>query len=120
MQDADDFAQIYEREATTVLVFVTRRTLDAEVALDITAETFAQAFGGRHRFRGTTEPEERAWLFTIARRLIGRYLRRGHVEQRALRGLPAFPLGASLAGRRGDVGRHGRQRIQIALHLLDG
>jgi hypothetical protein len=87
MRDADDFAALYEREAETVLLFVTRRTLDAEVALDITAETFAQAFRGRRAFRGTTEPEERAWLFTIARRQIGRYLRRGHVERGALQAL---------------------------------
>lgn len=89
MHDADEFAALYEREAETVLLFVTRRTLDAEVALDITAETFAQAFRGRRGFRGTTPPEQRAWLFTIARRQIGRYLRRGHVEQRALRELGA-------------------------------
>ncbi|MEA2138994.1 MAG: hypothetical protein QOG56_2144 [Solirubrobacteraceae bacterium] len=72
-----------------VLVFVSRRTLDAEVALDITAETFAQAFRGRRGFRGSTEPEERAWLLTIARRQIGRYLRRGVVERRALERLGA-------------------------------
>jgi RNA polymerase sigma factor (sigma-70 family) len=84
MRNADEFAELYEREADTVLLFVTRRTLDAEVALDITAETFAQAFSSRRRFRGTTQPEERAWLFTIARRQLARYLRRGHVEQRAL------------------------------------
>lgn len=89
MHDADEFAELYEREAETVLLFVTRRTLDAEVALDITAETFAQAFRGRRSFRGTSEPEQRAWLFTIARRQIARYLRRGDVERRALRELGA-------------------------------
>jgi RNA polymerase sigma factor (sigma-70 family) len=89
MQDVDEFAELYEREAETVLLFVTRRTLDAEVALDITAETFAQAFRGRRGFRGSTEPEERAWLFTIARRQIGRYVRRGRVERRALDALGA-------------------------------
>jgi RNA polymerase sigma-70 factor (ECF subfamily) len=85
MQDAEAFAALYEREAETVLLFVTRRTLDAEVALDITAETFAQAFTGRRSFRGTTEPEERAWLFTIARRQIGRYLGRSTAARCARR-----------------------------------
>lgn len=89
MQSADDFAELYEREAEAVLLFVTRRTLDPEVALDITAETFAQAFSSRRSFRGTTQPQERAFLFTIARRQIGRYLRRGHLEQRALVALGA-------------------------------
>ena len=102
MKDADEFAELYEREAETVLLFVTRRTLDAEVALDITAETFAQAFRGRRGFRGSTAPEERAWLFTIARRQIGRWVRRGSVERRALNA-----LGANVPGRpRGRPSRH--------------
>ena len=89
MKDANEFAAVYEREAEMVLVFVARRTLDGQVALDITAETFAQAFRGRRSFRGTTEAEQRAWLLTIARRQIGRYLRRGVVEKRALQRLGA-------------------------------
>jgi RNA polymerase sigma factor (sigma-70 family) len=89
MQDLDAFAALYRREAQTVLVFVARRTLDPELALDLTAETFAQAFRGRRVFRGSTEMEERAWLFTIARRQISRYHRRGTVERRALDALGA-------------------------------
>ena len=84
MDDADVFAELYERESQMILAFVARRTLDAEVALDITAETFAQAFRARRSFRGSSDPERRAWLLTIARRQIGRYLRRGVVERRAL------------------------------------
>lgn len=89
MRDADVFATLYDREARTVLVFIARRTLDPELALDLTAETFAQAFRGRRSFRGSTEMEERAWLFTIARRQISRYHRRGTVERRALEALGA-------------------------------
>jgi RNA polymerase sigma-70 factor (ECF subfamily) len=89
VRDADAFAELYEREAKMVLVFVARRTLDGEVALDITAETFAQAFKGRRSFRGTTRAEQRAWLLAIARRQIARYLRRGVVERRALERLGA-------------------------------
>ena len=89
MQDAEAFAALYNREAQDVLVFIARRTLDAELALDLTAETFAQAFRGRRSFRGTTAAEERAWLFTIARRQISRYHRRGAVERRALEALGA-------------------------------
>lgn len=89
MRDADAFAALYDREARTVLVFIARRTLDPEVALDLTAETFAQAFRGRRRFRGTTEMEERAYLFTIAKRQIARYHQRGTVERRALEALGA-------------------------------
>ncbi len=89
MKDANEFAAVYEREAQAVLVFVARRTLDGQVALDITAETFALAFRARQSFRGTTEAEQRAWLLTIARRQIGRYQRRGVVERRALQRLGA-------------------------------
>lgn len=109
MQNADEFAELYEREGATVLLFVARRTLDAEVALDITAETFAQAFGGRRRFRGTTEPEERAWLFTIARRQVSRYVRRGRVEQRALQ-----QLGASVPVAHEDDLREIEEAAQLA------
>jgi RNA polymerase sigma factor (sigma-70 family) len=91
MQDADAFAALYDREAQDVLVFIARRTLDPELALDLTAETFAQAFRGRRTFRGSSVAEERAWLFTIARRQISHYHRRGTVERRALQ-----LLGASL------------------------
>jgi hypothetical protein len=43
MAAASEFVALYEREARPVLVFFARRTLDGEVALDLTAETFAQA-----------------------------------------------------------------------------
>src|SRR2546421_12365167 len=44
--DADlEFSTVYAREGERVLLFVARRTLDVEVAGDLTAETFAIAFG---------------------------------------------------------------------------
>lgn len=67
-----------------VLRFCARRTLDPEAALDLTAETFAQAFRSRGKFRGSTEAEARAWLLTIARRQIARYLERGSLDRRAV------------------------------------
>lgn len=85
MAQPDAFIALYERDAEAVLVFLTRRTLDAEVALDLTAETFAQAWRGWSGVRINSSEEVRAWLFTIARRQLGRYLRRGQVECRALR-----------------------------------
>jgi RNA polymerase sigma factor (sigma-70 family) len=78
------FIDFYERNAEAVLLFFTRRTLDVEVALDLTAETFAQAWRGWPRVRTDSPEEVRGWMFTIARRQLGRYLRRGRVERRAL------------------------------------
>ncbi len=89
IEDADAFEALYKRESEMVLMFISRRTLDAELALDITAETFAIAYRGRRSFRGDSEAELRAWLLTIARRQLARYLRRGGVERRALQRLGA-------------------------------
>lgn len=78
------FIDFYERNAEIVLLFFTRRTLDVEVALNLTAETFAQAWRGWPRVRVDSVEEVQGWMFTIARRQLGRYLRRGVVERRAL------------------------------------
>jgi RNA polymerase sigma factor (sigma-70 family) len=84
MAPPNAFIELYEKNAEPVLLFFTRRTFDAEVALDLTAETFAQAWRGWRRVRLDSPEEVRGWLFTIARRQLGRYLRRGAVERRAL------------------------------------
>lgn len=84
MAPASAFIALYERDAELLLVFFTRRTLDVEVSLDLTAETFAQAWCGWGKVRMDSEEEVQGWLFTIARRQLGRYLRRGRVERSAL------------------------------------
>ncbi len=83
----EDFAELYRRESQMVLDFCARRVFDAETAVDLTAETFAQAYRGRRGFRGTTRPEARAWLLTIARRQISRCLERDRLDRSALRRL---------------------------------
>ncbi len=82
-----DVDALYARHRDALLVFLVRRTADTEVALDLWAETFAQAVAGRRRFRGTTDAEAAGWLFGIARRQLALYYRRGRAEQRALRKL---------------------------------
>jgi RNA polymerase sigma-70 factor (ECF subfamily) len=81
------FSEFYSRHADAVLVFIVRRVYDTDVALDLTAETFAQAFIGRRRFRGTTLAEAQGWIYAIARGRIADYVRRGKAEKRALRKL---------------------------------
>ena len=81
------FAEAYDRHARSILVFLVRRTCDPDTAMDLTAETFAQAFTSRRRFRGTTDEDAAAWLFAIARNVLSRYVRRGSAERRALRRL---------------------------------
>jgi RNA polymerase sigma-70 factor (ECF subfamily) len=52
--------------------------------MDLTADTFAQAFAGRRRFRGGTDAAARSWLNTIAVRQFNRYLRRGYADRRMI------------------------------------
>jgi RNA polymerase sigma factor (sigma-70 family) len=87
MDDAEAFSELYRREGETVLIFLTRRTWDGETALELTAETFAIALGSWRRLRGLVPEQQRAWLFTVARRQLARYLRRARVERRAVRRL---------------------------------
>ncbi len=78
------FAAFYAEHSLQLLLFFTRRTFDIEVARDLTAETFAQAFEHRRRFRGSTDEEAAGWLYGIARHQLGRYARTGKSERTAL------------------------------------
>lgn len=82
--DSDDISRLYEAHAAELLRFLARRTLQAEVAVDLVAETFAQAFADRAGFRGRSDSEALAWIFGIARHQLSSYFRRGTVERRAL------------------------------------
>jgi RNA polymerase sigma factor (sigma-70 family) len=84
MDDADAFSRLYERESEPVLVFLARRTLDVEVAVELTAETFAVALSSWRTLRPLGPEQARAWLFTVARRRYSRYLRRARVERRTV------------------------------------
>jgi RNA polymerase sigma factor (sigma-70 family) len=86
VDDVGGFGELYDRHVDAVLAFHQRRTGCTDTAADLTAETFAEAFTSRHRFRDTGAPA-RAWLFTIARRQLARYVRRERVATRARRRL---------------------------------
>jgi RNA polymerase sigma-70 factor, ECF subfamily len=82
--DPRAFGDFYREQAASVTRYFARRVIDAEAALDLTAETFAQAYASRHRFRGGSDEEARAWLFTIAQRQLTGFLRRGYADRKAL------------------------------------
>ncbi len=90
------FVALYDRTLPGLLAYFVRRTLDAQVAADLAAETLAEAFACRHRFRDRGEGAATAWLYTIARRQLGRYLRRLRVEDAARRrlGMERIELGS--------------------------
>lgn len=80
-----DVDALYENHGEALLVFLARRTGEPEVALDLWAETFARAIEKRRSFRGSTPEEAVSWLYTIAKRQLAHYQRRGRAEQRAYR-----------------------------------
>jgi RNA polymerase sigma factor (sigma-70 family) len=88
---SEGFSRLYERENRTVARFFARRVLDGQTALDLTAETFAQGFLSRKRFRGRSEAEQGAWLMVIAQRQLSRYWRKGKAERKALQRLGLEP-----------------------------
>lgn len=76
--------RFYDEHAEALLAYLARRVYDADAAFDLMSETFAQAYAGRGRFRGSTEAAAAAWLYKIAKRQLARYLRKGAAERRAL------------------------------------
>src|SRR5271154_5533921 len=81
------FADFYDVMAPAVLRFFARRTRDSERAFDLTAETFAKAFEKRQDFRGSSDEEAAAWLWSIARNELARHGRTRTVELAALQRL---------------------------------
>src|SRR5918996_3597378 len=90
-RDPEAFAAFYRRHVTPLLGYFLRRTGNAELAADLTAETFAAALDGLHRFDPERGPAV-AWLYGIARRQLGHAVRRGRVEDRARRRLGMTPI----------------------------
>ena len=80
------FGLLFERHAESMLGFFARRTLDAESAAELVAETFAEAFASRRRFRDEGV-DGVGWLYGIGKHLLSRYFRAGAVEARARRRL---------------------------------
>ncbi len=72
-------------------MYFARRVFDAEIALDLTGETFAIALEKRDQFRGATAEEEQGWLFAIARSQLLHFWKRGEVERAALERLGCDP-----------------------------
>jgi RNA polymerase sigma-70 factor (ECF subfamily) len=82
--DHSAFEDLYFRLSQRLLVFLTRRTADPEIAADLWSEAWARAFSSRDRYRGSSPEEEEAWVFGIARNVLSGYYKRGGAEQRAL------------------------------------
>jgi RNA polymerase sigma-70 factor (ECF subfamily) len=89
--DPEAFGELYRRHEQAVLAYFLHWSRSAELAADLTAETFAAALGSLASYvpdRG----EFRAWLFGIARHVLARSLERGRVEDQARRELGMPPV----------------------------
>jgi RNA polymerase sigma factor (sigma-70 family) len=82
------FDVFYVRHERLVVAYFRRRTTSAELAVDLTAETFVAALASVKRFRPGEAPAV-AWLLGIARHKLLRSIERGRVEDRARRRLGA-------------------------------
>lgn len=89
--DATAFGAFYRRHEDAVLGFFLRRTRSSELAADLTAETFARALEGRHRYDADLG-DASAWLFGIARNLLMRSVQRGRVDDSMRRQLQMEPI----------------------------
>ncbi len=80
-RDAEAFGLFYDRHQESVRRFFLRRTADQLLALDLTAETFAEAFASRRRYRQGSAPAT-GWLFTIATRQLHEFWRQERVSKK--------------------------------------
>jgi RNA polymerase sigma-70 factor (ECF subfamily) len=90
--DPSAFRELYERYAERIHGFYVRRTRDDDAAHDLTAETFAQAWLVRGRFRDEAGGSAGPWLFGIARNVLLMSVRRGRLERGAIERLGVLAL----------------------------
>jgi RNA polymerase sigma factor (sigma-70 family) len=118
--DPRAFGDVYVDYHEQVLRYFARRTFDPETAFDLMAETFAELFAHIDEFRGQTEEQGRAWMWTVARHQLYRWRERGTVEKRSLQrlGVPVASLGPAEYERIEDLADLQRLRPQL-LQALD-
>ena len=89
--DPDAFGTFFRRHVRGVLAFFRRRGTSAEVALDLTAETFAAALEASPRYELRPEPA-RNWLYGIAWNKLHEAQRRGWADDAVRRSLGMAPI----------------------------
>jgi RNA polymerase sigma-70 factor (ECF subfamily) len=109
--EASAFGELYERHVHTVYRWLARR--GEHIAADLTAETFAQAWLSRRRFRDRRDGSAVPWLLGIAQNLWRESLRKDRVEARARERL-GLPTNLS-----GDELEHVHERLSPRQALLD-
>jgi RNA polymerase sigma factor (sigma-70 family) len=82
-EDASAFRELYDRYCERIHRFHLGRTRDRDAALDLTAETFAQVWLSRDRFRDLVGGSAAPWLYAIARHVLVASVRKGRLEEQA-------------------------------------
>jgi RNA polymerase sigma-70 factor (ECF subfamily) len=90
--EAEAFGVFFSRHAQAVLVFVRRRCGSAELAGEVTAETFAAALLAVHRGRAAHVREGAPWLLGIARHKLIDSFRAAEVQDAARHELELGPI----------------------------
>jgi RNA polymerase sigma-70 factor (ECF subfamily) len=81
--DPAAFRVLYDRHAAWIHAYHLRRSDDPDAAHDLTAETFAQAWLSRTRFRDEADGSAAPWLFGIARNVLLVSVRQSRLERQA-------------------------------------
>ncbi len=89
-RDPQAFREFYDRYAVWMRAWLLRQTGSDSAALDLTAETFAQAWRASRRFKDMADGSGAPWLFGIARNLVRQYHKHNRIETAARQrlGLP--------------------------------
>lgn len=82
-RDATAFRVVYDRYAGPITSYHLRRCRHEQTALDLTAETFAQAWCARRSFRDEMSGSAGPWLYGIARNVLLQSVRRQRLEDGA-------------------------------------
>jgi RNA polymerase sigma factor (sigma-70 family) len=82
-QDPEAFREFYDRYAVWIRSWFLRHTGSETASLDLTAETFAQAWHASRRFRDLAGGSGAPWLFGIARNLLRQYHKHNRIESAA-------------------------------------
>lgn len=83
-QSSAAFRILYDRHAARIHAFHLRRCRDSGAAIELTAETFAQAWLSRDRYSDHGEGTIAPWLFGIARHVLAASVRRRSLDRAAL------------------------------------
>ena len=109
-----DLRALYQAQRDDLLSYFARRTADPEVALDLLAETFAQAVASQRKFRD--DGDAVGWLYGIAKSSsLALFYRRGRTEQRALKRLGIEREQPSPEVLAEIVARAGLQQLRVEL-----